>query len=376
MKKKLFKINLNMQAWDKNLESTINYKFITVITNFLCKYFPKFIRKPLMANIYKSVLLLSRIISLIYQLKISLYLIEGKEKHSGKIIRILYISNEKFDPYLSSIIFTRVTRCTKIKRIPIFNIGKEFCKYSSKIDAILTKCDMFYSDLFEKLGFIIIPEWVSMTLNLADSIENLYRKFHNKAKQELRKAEKYNYSYEISKDLDEFEHFYYNMYLPYLIFKHKNFALCSNYLAIRYLFESGYKMIFFKYDNKPVSGMLFSQNKQIIKPKIMGILEDKINLMKKGLGSISYYFLIKLALENSVKIIDFGATRPFLKDGSYRFKKKWGTKINRADTLFFYNIFALKICSDNEGIQTFLKENPFIYYKKSQYNKMIANKIN
>ena len=63
-----------------------------------------------------------------------------------------------------------------------------------------------------------------------------------------------------------------------------------------------------KQKNEYISGMLFTLENKTFKPKFMGIVEDKIPLLKQGLGAATYYFSILWAKENSAKLIDFGGT--------------------------------------------------------------------
>ena len=128
---------LKTPVWKQNNQSTISYKVITAITEFCCKYLPKPVRKHILSGIYVSTMLASRISMLIDQLNFSTYIVYGKEKHSGTELRILYITNEELDPYLSNILFCDIPKCEKIGKISIWNLKKECSKYYSTIDSIL-----------------------------------------------------------------------------------------------------------------------------------------------------------------------------------------------------------------------------------------------
>ena len=361
---------LKTPVWQQNNQSTISYKIITVITEFCCKYLPKPVRKHTLSAIYVSTMLVSRISMLINQLNFSTYIVSGKEKHSGTELRIIYITSEGLDPYISNVLFCDIPQCEKIGKISIWNIKKECSKFSSTIDAIFIKSDMFYSRFFKNRGFIIFPELISMTLDLTKPFEKILDNFSVNAKREIRKAKKYGYPYEISQDLEKLKLFYHKMYLPYAYQKHGKLAICVNFNTIRHLFETGYKLMLIKQNEEIVSGWLFSLKKKTYTARYMGITKGKTGLLRQGLGAAAFYFSILWAKENGVKIINFGACRPFLNDGVFRYKRKWGTKVEVAEKLFFYNNFALKICSDSKAIHSFLLKNPFICINDSQLQEM------
>jgi len=359
--------------WQKNNQSSATLGITKTSIELICKYTPKIIRKALLKITYKTVLLLSRSLKLLNQLCFTEYLINGKEKFSRAKLRILFISKEKMDPYIENKFFCEKPKYREIGKIYIWNIKKEFRKISPDVDAIIIKSDMFYSRFFDKLGCIIIPEWISMTLDITKSIGNIYQNFSKSAKEDFRKVEVYDYSNELSQDLKKLKLFYDKMYLPYSQKKHGKSAICVNFLTMRWLFESGYRLMLIKQKSEYISGILFTLENKTFKPKFMGISEDKFPLLKQGLGAAIYYFSILWAKENGAKLIDFGGTKSFLNDGAFRYKKKWGCEIKRSDKLNFYNIFSLKVCSKRRGIRIFLINNPFICTKNNKFHEMFFN---
>jgi len=359
--------------WQKNDESTTTNRIIKFTTNIICKYFPKIIRKPILKKTYKIVLIFSRFKKLIEQIYLNGYLIIGREKYSRDELQLLFFSKEKMDSYIENLFFCEKPEYKIIGKFYLWNIKKKSNNHLKKVDAVLIKSDMFFSQFFKKFGFFVIPEWVSMSLDISKSIEDIYSDFSNSAKRDFRKAKSYPYSYEISHDLDKLNLFYKKMYLPYSTTRYNQSAICVNFQTMRCLFETGYKLMLIKENKKYVSGLLFSNKKKIFTPKYMGIIDEAIPLIKEGLGATIYYLSIKLAKEEGSKYIDFGGTRSFLNDGVFRYKKKWGCKIVKADKMIFHNIFSFKICSNQLGIRNFLINNPFIIIKNNTYQEKHFN---
>jgi lipid II:glycine glycyltransferase (peptidoglycan interpeptide bridge formation enzyme) len=113
-----------------------------------------------------------------------------------------------------------------------------------------------------------------------------------------------------------------------------------------------------KLDNKYIFGSLFFIKKDMVIGTHAGIMDEQIDCLKKSMSAASYYFSIIWAKENGAKFLDFGTCRPFLNDGLFQYKKKWGATIEKANGNF--EIFAFKTYSNDKGMQSFLENNPFI----------------
>jgi len=295
--------------WIADDPSKINQRIIRKYTNLTCKYFPKFLNKRILRFINYFNCSFVRIFSIFGYLYTNIYLIEGKEKFSGKKISILYINkNERLD-YLKKILFQDKIKYKKIDKIFIWSFTRRLNKNLNGVDAVFYKSDRFYSHLFEKKDFIVIPEWITMTIDTSDSLENLIKKFSKSGKEDLRKVKKYGYTYEITRDAEKLKYFYYQMYLQYIKKRHGKMAKIINFYAFRNLLEMGSKLMLIKYKDEYVQGSLFSVKKDKIITTYTGLLEGKEKLLKKGISAAPYYFLIKWAKENNLKLIDFGKCR-------------------------------------------------------------------
>ena len=354
-------------------QNTISYRFIKKLSEFCFNYLPRPIRKKMLSFLHTSSEIITRFITTISQLSYTAYLIEGKEKNSKAKLKILYLSNEGLYPYLMNLIFSEKTKYKTIDKIKIWNIHKKIKELYNKIDAVFIESNTFYAGYFEKQGFIIIPESISMTLDISESFEKLYKKFSKSAKEDIRKVKRYKYKYEITQNSEKLKLFYYKMYHPYISQRHKEIAVHANFHAIRILFEKDGRLMLIKHKNEYVSGAIFSIRKEKAIATYLGIKKEKTNLFKKGLTAASYYFFIKWAKENNIKKLDFGTSKAFLNDGLFRYKKKWGTTIDKTESCY-YSIFPFKICKKSKGMQIFVKNNPFVYLEKNQLRIMGSKK--
>jgi hypothetical protein len=346
-------------------QTTTGYVNVNNLIELSCNHLPKLIKKSLFSFIQKISMFLSKFLLLISQFSLTIYKVQGKEKHSKEKLTILFLSKENPYPYPANILFSKKPKIETIGEISIRNIKKKLDNLSSEIDAVFIKTDKFYSIYFEKQGFTVIPEWISMTVDTSEDYKKIYKNFTKSAKEDVRKVKKYGYTYEISGDYDKLKFFYDKMYLPYMNWRHREAAVLSNFHALRLLFETNGKLMMIKRDDEYVFGAMFS----VIRDKVIaiyaGVIVEKAKLLKKGAGAASYYFLLQWAKENGIKLVDFGSCRPFLNTGVFQYKRKWGTTISKTDSPY-HGVYAFKSCKDSKAFQSFLINNPFVYLENNQ----------
>jgi hypothetical protein len=176
-------------------------------------------------------------------------------------MKILLLGDEKLFPYLSNKLFFEDPKIEKKFNIKLWNLKKDILQQNKDIDAVLIKSDRFYSSYFEKQGFLVIPKWITSTLDISGPLENIYKKISKSIKEDLRKIEKQGYTCEISQDSNKLKMFYEKMYLPYISWKYGKFGTFANFFTIKHFFERGSKILFIKKENEYIFGGLFLKNK-------------------------------------------------------------------------------------------------------------------
>jgi hypothetical protein len=293
-----------------------------------------------------------------------IYVLEGQEKYGKKNLKVLFCGNRNSLLYLTDLLFFNKPKQEYLGKNLAWKISKILNSYSHSLDLTILKTDKFLYKFFQKKGFVIIPEWISITLDISKPIEEIKKNFKKSAKEDLIKIKKYNYSYEATTDAEKFDHFFYKIRQEYFSKRVGEQALPGStaYHDIRCTFNNG-KLFLLKRDEKYVAGFIIVKHKNnIISPHFMGIIEHPY--MDQAAGSALIYSFICWAKEQKFDTITFGLTRPFLDDGSLRFKRKWGMVINKDHR--FRSIFALRFNNfENDAVYDFLEHNPFIHYEKN-----------
>ena len=325
---------------------------------FLKKYYDKTpieIKKVISPIV---IVLKFRILSRIKHLYMPVYLLAGKEKYGKSDLSILFLGDKISRFHISSVLFSNENTSEFIGKVWLWKTKKIVKQFTNKVDAVLIKTDRFFSECLNQRGFIIMPAWVEMKLDTSRSFEQLLKKFKKSAIEDIRIIKKQEYTYEVTNDSEKFEYFYHKIRVPYLSERLGKLTLPDtvNYGETKDIFQRN-KLLLVKDKDKYVSGFFLASYKNMSHACYMGVFQPSTYL-SKGAGAAPYYFSILWAKDNNIKLLDFGNNRSLLKDGSFQYKRKWGSTVKISKR--FFGIYGLKIINyQKKAIQDFLLNNPF-----------------
>ena len=230
IKESLLKI-ISKPWWLIEDENSISYNFVKKFTD-ACSNLPRPIKKNMFSAIENVVIWFSRFFFVISHVALKGYLVNGKEKHSGKNLKLLFIVAKDLSSFLVNLIYIQKPDIEKKFKITILNKKKIINQMQSDVDAIFIKCDRFYSGFLEKQGFTIFPEWIRMTLDISMPLEKFYANLSKSAKEDIRKIKKMGYTYEVSHDINKLDFFYNKMYIPFVSYRFPESDIFSNFYKL------------------------------------------------------------------------------------------------------------------------------------------------
>lgn len=303
--------------------------------------------------------ILSKLFSRIQDSFVTVFIVQGKEKQSQSDMTLLFFGKKESLAYLSDIVYENEPSIKTHSTVFIWSIKKKIDFYSKDADLIVVRTDRFFSHFLNKKGFIIIPEWIEMSMAIQKNSGTLSQTLGSSAQKDIHTIQKYDLSYEISQDAEKFDFFYFNMCLPYMMKRHGNQALLdmNDYENVKRNFRRGF-LLFVKEKETYIAGSIIIIRKKTAYPVFMGILEDTVYL-RHGVGAALYYFPFVWAMENGIKDINFGNTRTFLNSGDFQFKRKWKMTAKRSN--IFFGIYGLMMNPNSkEKVLSFLENHPLI----------------
>jgi hypothetical protein len=293
---------------------------------------------------------LRRIIN--YILKFNIWFIKGTEVQSRHRLRIIYGGDLQSRNFIISLAFGdkyEVIELGKRGLLDIFlnakGIRQSCCIIILKVNETLCKVIKTNRDFY-------IPLWVHGEIDIP--LSSLKRSIKNTVK----KINKERFSFETTTEELQINNFYYNMYLPYVIQRHGNVAILTEYQDVKQSLESGAcDLLLINKKNEYIAGMLILYQENGPRLWLLGIKDGDQCYLKDHAGIACYYLASSYLQEQGYGSVNLGGSRGFLNDGVLQFKKKWGFRLVGKSE----GGFVIKPVFASRGLKGFFQRNPFIY---------------
>ena len=295
--------------------------------------------------------------------RLNVWLLEGEERWTGERLSFVYAGHKANRNHILHLAFNgsyRKSACGKAWVWDALKFGVN--KYAGHPMVIMEIAKCFYRRFGRQEGFYI-PWWVYGEIDLA--VASMRIKQSSTFKADLRRIRKNHFQYEVTRDKDQFDHFYHSMYVPYITRAHGDRALLRSYDQLRHYFSCG-ELLFVKNKSKYVGCSLLVFEDDSVYAKELGIKDGNMHYLRAGVVSALYYYMILYLMEKGYKKVNVGASRAFLKDGVLVFKKRRGMRLSHQNP--WPMGFLIKPLRKTDGVKAFLKNNPFIYVNNDSFN--------
>ena len=170
--------------------------------------------------------------------------------------------------------------------------------------------------------------------------------------------------YEVTRNTKDAEYFFDHMYIPYVTKSHRKATLAMGEKQMISRLNDGLCELLKIFDGDEwVAGILIHYKASGPRLWSAGVKNADGMYLKKGVVAALYYYVSEYLREKGIKKINYGLSRPFLNDGVFRYKQKWGQKL--AGVVGPYVCLQVKAVSP--VINNFLVKNPFIHVHKGAF---------
>jgi len=283
--------------------------------------------------------------------------LRGAIKGGDELITVLYVGRRMNYPYLLRTIFDE-HHVQEEEHSSLLTFRKYMDKMAKDSDVIIVDLGWPYNGVFNRTGkYLEIPDWMNMVVELADDWDGVVRSFrHTTRNNDLRIIRRNDYRFEVSNERRLIEQFYDDMYIPYVTSRHKGDSVFAPRKHVIRQAKQGKLLHVLRGEQLVAAGVVFP-GRDILYFLWMGLPPDCLDRPPEGAISALYYFGIKYAFDNDYKAVDFTGTRPFLNDGAFRFKRKWGALVE--DT-FSPSSILVKPKNNNENAARFCERFPVL----------------
>lgn len=305
-------------------------------------------------------------LSAIFSFQCTVIRIRGKLKKSEQICEFVYVGRKQNFEYLKQQLLDSPEAVEEIDST-IFTFRSHAKKAFLDSDVMLVDIGWPYHYLFNTDDeFLESPDWVSMLVETEGSLAEVVSIFRKTARAyDMRMIRKHAYSYDLVSDDEAIDHFYENLYTPFVQNTHGASAILADKKAIVKRVKQG-KLLRVQYQGSVLAaGVVFPEN-DVLYFLWMGSLPvlplelDPTQSMQKlpeGVISALYYFGIEHANQLGLSAVDFTGTRCILSDGTFHFKRKWGAIVE--DT-FSPSSVLLKLRENSVPALELARQTPLI----------------
>ncbi|MHC4436725.1 MAG: hypothetical protein ACYS3S_05150 [Planctomycetota bacterium] len=295
------------------------------------------------------------------------WIITGHEVLSRKKLAILYAGHEVNKNYLVKLAFNSSYKDLYIGRKWLWEIRGLAKEKEYDCSLIIAEVPNSLRVFSGKTKSFFVPSWVSGEIDASFEEHAIFNNRNNTLMSDLRRIRRNSLYYEVTDELSQLRNFYYNMYLPYTTKVHGSRSIIPSYNYVKSEFigrRSSNTLLLVKKKEEYIAGVLLLCRKNKTKLWIGGLKDGNLDYVKEGAIGALFYFSFKYLKQKGFTRINFGGSRPFLKDGVLQYKKKWNQKLfNRKELGFF-----LKMLSETDSVKGFLFNNPFIFQDKTGLN--------
>jgi hypothetical protein len=287
----------------------------------------------------------------LYHLRVEVWSVEGVEQHSGQPLSLLCGLRGETKNYILQLIYGDQYRQRSLGRYWLWNLSKAIPAADGDPAMILNWSCLMYFRFVRADDWFFIPDWVYGEVALPRDAEAL-----RKVNGDLRRIRSHGLTYEITRDPQKFDDFYYNMHIPYIS---KTFGKCAYLLPYKVLKDEFEKsdLILIKSGEQAIAGQLIWHCDDGPFLESMGIRDGDKEHLKNGASCALYHYAMEyLHQQGSPKAI-VGWSRPFLHNGVLNFKRKWSQVITFSRPWGY----GMRVLSPTAAVKSFLRNNPFIF---------------
>ncbi|MEI6871852.1 MAG: hypothetical protein WCL08_06165 [Verrucomicrobiota bacterium] len=285
-----------------------------------------------------------------------LWILSGRERHSGYPLVVAYAGTDYSKSYFAGKIFAQDFEEQNLGRRWVFRALKGALLRRADISLFACEVPTPIENVFKPEAFATIPIWIRMEAKLsADSRVWSSKRFLLTQK----RVKKDRLTVQVSRDLEPFNHFYRDTYLPYIRARHEGAAVTdSAELAALKFTEGDCELLLVRQDGELLGGIVISMRDGVERFWwLAGSLSERGKM--GSLTDVLYYFAILRGRDAGCSLLNMGHCHAFLSDGLLWYKREWGGVLLNERGIYDGQI-ALQVLNAPSALKSFLRHNPFV----------------
>jgi hypothetical protein len=211
---------------------------------------------------------------------------------------------------------------------------------------------------FQRAGFFLVPPWVLQAIDVTRPLDELCSS--RDARRTLRDIDAEGFDAIVRRDKASFEFFYERIYRATIVARHGDQGLLREPTYLRLGLRHG-AIIFIRSAGTVVAGALNVRRfaSPVVDNWSGGVLDADPVWLRRHADAATYLHSIYWARSQpGCTTLGLTAARPFLNDGLFRFKRKWGAHVLAYPRSG--RVLAIAFHRATTGVVSFLERNPFV----------------
>lgn len=294
--------------------------------------------------------------------RVPAWLITGKERASGLSFSFTYAGLERHKNYFVRAACSEADEQYLGKRW-VWELSGLFDKSLPEHSFTAIEATGMAEKLLRFRTHFHMPVWLKSRIDVPENPEEMDR--NHSIKEAQRRIRKHGYQSVATQNPDDFDSFYWDMYVPHVTSTHREAAYVETYETLKSQFESGEIVFLLNDARKVIGGELIHYENGGARMSCVGVRKGYESYVKTGVVGVLFYFTLQRIRQKGIDKIDFGYCRAFLNDGVYQFKTRAGARITEefhpASGFLMFRFRSL-----NSAVRSFFVNNPFLTREKGK----------
>ena len=293
-------------------------------------------------------------------LSFKVFVLRGTASVTNALFSVAYFASGDGMSYLESLLFADgQAKCEQRESCSLWALAKTAAELAREVDLVVVERNSLLRWKPSCGSWVVGPTWVRMVFDFVpgQSWEQVQARF-KKQQKNIRYFRKNGYTYSVSRQDEDFDHFYHRMHIPLIDTRHKGYGLIDGKQNLYKFFKQGFVMFALNRENQPVAGDLDSLRGDVMLAVVNGVLDGERKWMQEGALNVLYYYELQWCHEHGLRRCDIGGARPFAHNGLYTHKRRWGFQPVRG--LWQVHDWLLWAPHDSPVAMQWLEAHPFI----------------
>jgi hypothetical protein len=249
-------------------------------------------------------------------------------KLSGEGWTIVFVGSENGRREICHLFFKNGIEQQTLGMVTLWRLSNHTQRWLAN-DANLVVCELSHFRLWAPCAPVsfVVPRWVNLELVIPEPPNNLIagRKKRNLSNR-IQRAQKNDFTYCFSHSKADFDHFYHDMYVPFVKSRHGDLTVDTPYPDLLRYFKRG-GLILIKHRDQAVAGSVCYLAGDICYGLESGILKADPKLWQQGINTFDIWCSIVWGYAQGAKVHDMGASHAWRSNGSLKKKQQWGARV-------------------------------------------------